>query len=401
MSATITRLPGRWMVLWMLVVVRVAMGYQFQAAASAAPWLIAEFGIDYATVGSLVGFYTLPGILFALPGGYIARRVGEKNLLLFGLALMTAGGAVSAIGGDFAWVMTGRLVAAFGVVFLFVVMTKAVGDWFQGGERFLAMALFLNGWPVGIAIALVAQPALAAGLAWHWIFLTSGALAAVGLLTMAATFRHPPGYHEEVAAAGRQRLGPRAAVLVVVAGLAWSTINSGQIIIVSFAPIFLGARGLGPIEAGAIVSLNMWAGILSVMLGGWITGRFGRPVTLAALTVLAGAGAALLFALDTNYGLWLTLSGLLVFIGAGVQATLPLEALSAGNRALGLGLFYALWFLGFALLPSVGGWTRDVTGDPSAPMLLGVGLLALTAPLLGLFRLLQRRWHGPHERSAD
>jgi hypothetical protein len=33
-----------------------------------------------------------------------------------------------------------------------------------------------------------------------------------------------------------------------------------------------------------------------------------------------------------------------------------------------------------------------VTGDPAAPILLGVGLLALTAPLLGLFRLLQRRW---------
>ena len=101
-TLAITTLPGRWKVLWMLVIVRVAMGYQFQAAASAAPWLIGEFAIDYATVGSLVGFYTLPGILVALPGGYIARRIGEKNLLLGGLALMTVGGAVSAIGGEFA-----------------------------------------------------------------------------------------------------------------------------------------------------------------------------------------------------------------------------------------------------------------------------------------------------------
>jgi hypothetical protein len=99
-----------------------------------------------------------------------------------------------------------------------------------------------------------------------------------------------------------------------------------------------------------------------------------------------------LFALDTNYGLWLTLSGLVVLMGAGVQAALPLEALGAGNRAFGLGLFYALWFLGFALLPGAGGWTRDLTGDPAAPILLGAALIALTAPLLGLFRLLQRRW---------
>jgi predicted MFS family arabinose efflux permease len=391
MSTAAAKLPGRWMVLWMLVVVRVAMGYQFQAAASAAPWLIAEFGIDYATVGSLVGFYTLPGILFALPGGFIARRIGEKNLLLFGLALMTAGGGVSAIGGDFAWVMGGRLVSAVGVVFLFVVMTKAVGDWFHGGERFLAMALFLTGWPVGIAIALVAQPALGAGLAWHWIFLTSGALAAVALLTMAATFRHPPGYHESAAATGSQRLGQRAAALVVISGLAWSTINSGHIIVISYAPTFLAARGLGPVEAGAVVSLNMWAAIAGVILGGWFTGRYRGPVTFTCITLLLGAAGVALFALDTNYMLWLTLSGFVVLMGAGVQAALPLEALGAGTRALGLGLFYALWFLGFALLPSAGGWTRDVTGDPAAPILLGAALIALTAPLLLMFRLLQRR----------
>jgi len=387
-------LPGRWLVLWMLVIVRVAMGYQFQAAASAAPWLIADFGIDYATVGSLVGFYTLPGILIALPGGYIARRVGEKNLLLGGLALMTAGGAISGLAGDFTWVFAGRLVSALGVVLLFVLMTKAVGDWFQGGERFLAMALFLNGWPVGIAVALVAQPALGAGLGWHWIFLTSAMLTAVALPTMLISFRHPPGYHAETAASAGTGLGRRAVVLVTLSGLAWSTINSGHIVIISFAPSFLAARGLGTIAAGAVVSLNMWGVIAGVTLGGWITGRYRGPVTFTCITLLLGAVTALLFAYDSNYTLWLTLSGFLVLMGAGVQAALPLEALSAGNRALGLGLFYALWFVGFALLPGVGGWTRDVTGDPAAPILFGAALIALTVPLLVLFRVLQRRWRG-------
>jgi len=386
------RLPGRWLVLWMLVVVRVAMGYQFQSAASAAPWLISDFGIDYATVGSLVGFYTLPGILIALPGGYLARRVGEKNLLLGGLALMTAGGTLSGLAGDFGWVLGGRLVAAFGVGLLFVGMTKAVGDWFQGGERFLAMALFLNGWPVGIAIALVAQPALGGGLGWHWIFLTSAGLTALGLVTMLASFRHPPGPHAGDEAAGARGLGRRAIVLVTVSGLAWSTINSGHIVLISFAPSFLAARGLGAIEAGAVVSLNMWGVIAGVTLGGWITGRYGRPVAFTAATLLLGAALALLFAFDTRYTLWLTLSGFVVLMGAGVQAALPLEALGAGNRALGLGFFYALWFLGFALLPGAAGWTRDVTGDPAAPIVFGAALIALTAPLLGLFRWLQRRW---------
>ena len=79
-------------------------------------------------------------------------------------------------------------------------------------------------------------------------------------------------------------------------------------------------------------------------------------------------------------------------MGAGVQAALPLEALNTGNRALGLGLFYAWWFFGFALLPWGAGWSRDITGDPRAPILFGAALIALTPPFLLLFRWLQRRW---------
>jgi len=140
--------------------------------------------------------------------------------------------------------------------------------------------------------------------------------------------------------------------------------------------------------------------IFGVIFGGWFTGRYRGPVTFTSATLLAGAATALLFALDTNYTLWLTLSGFVVLMGAGVQAALPLEALSAGNRALGLGLFYALWFSGFALLPGVAGWTRDLTGDPAAPILFGTALIALTAPLLGLFRLLQRRWARPARQTG-
>lgn len=387
-------LPGRWPVLWMLVAVRVAMGYQFQAAAGAEPWLISDFGIDYATVGSLIGFYTLPGILLALPGGFIARRVGEKNLLIFGMALMAAGGAISGIADNFGWVFTGRMVSAFGVVFLFVVMTKAVGDWFAGGERFFAMALFLNGWPLGIGAGLVVQPFIGTGLGWHWIFLTSAILTGAALLCMLVWFRHPPGYHAEMATAAPARLSRRAIVLVSVAGIGWSVVNAGHISIVSFASSFLTTRGFSAIEAGTLTSFNMWAMVTGVTLGGWITGRFSKPIAFTCVTALMGAASGVFLAFDSHYTLWMICSGLFVVMGAGVQAALPLEALGTGNRALGLGLFYAWWFFGFALLPWGAGWTRDLTGDPRAPILFGAALIALTPPFLLLFRFLQRRWSG-------
>ena len=144
--------------------------------------------MDYASIGGLIGFYTLPGIVIALPGGFIAWRLGEKNMLLFGLALMTLGGVLSGIGTSYGLVFWGRMIAACGVVLLFVVMTKAVGDWFSGGERFLAMALFLNGWPLGMALGLFAQPLIGEGWNWHWIFHTSAFGTGLAFLAMLATF---------------------------------------------------------------------------------------------------------------------------------------------------------------------------------------------------------------------
>lgn len=391
-GAAHAKLPGRWGVLWLMVAVRVAMGYQFQAAASAAPWLIEEFRINYATVGSLVGLYTLPGILIALPGGYIARRVGEMNLMLFGMVLMTGGGIVSGFAAEFDWIFIGRAISACGVVFLFVVMTKAVGDWFQGGERFGAMALFLNGWPVGMGIGLAVQPILATAFGWQSIFFTSTVLTALALVGTLLLFRHPPGYHEDAAARAPTGLAFRATVLVILSGAAWSVVNAGHISIVSFAPSFLVAKGMSTIEAGAQASFNLWAMVTGVMIGGWVTTRITRPVAWTCLTSLVGAGAALMLALGGQPTVWIIVCGLFILMGAGVQAALPLEALGTGNRALGLGLFYACWYAGFALLPWMAGWTRDVTGDPAAPIVFGAALIALTAPLLLLFRFLQGRW---------
>src|SRR5471032_2321492 len=124
------------------------MGFQFQAVASVSPFLVDEFGIDYASVGTLIGLYLLPGIVLALPGGWLGRRFGKKRMVLGGLALMEVGGVVSAIGTSYAMLVAGRLITGVGVVLQFVLMTKMLADWFKDRELIFAMSLYLNGWPV-------------------------------------------------------------------------------------------------------------------------------------------------------------------------------------------------------------------------------------------------------------
>ena len=58
--------------------------------------MVADLGIDYTKLGLLIGLYFLPGIAIAYPGGLLGQYFGDKRIALFGMALMVAGGLLTA-----------------------------------------------------------------------------------------------------------------------------------------------------------------------------------------------------------------------------------------------------------------------------------------------------------------
>ena len=91
------------------------------------------------------------------------------------------------------WQLVGRLLAGVGGVLLNVLMSKMVTDWFAGKEIATAMAIFVNSWPVGLALALVALPPLAAVGGVTGVYLATSAFPLLGLLLMALFYRAPLG----------------------------------------------------------------------------------------------------------------------------------------------------------------------------------------------------------------
>jgi predicted MFS family arabinose efflux permease len=380
----------RWLILGVLAFARVAMGFQFQAVASVSPFLVAEFGIDYASVGSLIGLYLLPGLVLAMPGGYLGRRFGEKRMVLGGLALMAAGGAISGLGDSYATLVAGRAITGIGVVLQFVLMTKMLADWFSGRDMILAMSLYLNGWPVGIGLALVTQVNLANAWTWKAVFLSSALLSAVALMLVGLSYRSPPGSAGAATTEG-SRLSLREITLVSLAGLIWTFVNAGWVIAVSFAPGYLRTQGIDFGNAAGITSLATWLAVIGVPLGGYLASRWPRPNTLIIISTLAGGLAVLAVPFTSAYVFCFAVIGMILFLPAGIMASLPIEVLRPGNRATGLGLFYTWWYLGVAGLPPVAGWTYDLTGSAAAPLLYAAALIFLTLPSLALFRLVQAR----------
>lgn len=388
-------LRNRWTILAILFFVRLTIAFQFQSVAAVAPLLEKSFGVGLADIGILIGLYFTPGIVLALPGGAIGRTLGDKPTTIAALLLMTAGGLVMATTDIWGWQMAGRLASGAGGVLLTVQLTKMGTDWFAGKEIATAMAIFVNSWPAGIGISLLLLPAIGTAYGAGAVFLSAAALTAAGIV-LVAFYQPPPA--TVAATAAPSRLDPLALLAVIVAGAIWGLYNVGFAMVFSFGPSLLAERGWSIAAAGSAISLVLWLSVISVPVGGFIADRTRRPLTLA---VAASLAVALLLAWLPRSDAVITifvLIGLICGHPAGPVMSLPARVLAPETRAIGMGVFYTLYYAAMMLGPAVAGRLAKSAG--TAAVALDLGALAVLAcpPLLWLFeRIVSVRNH--HAKS--
>ena len=385
-------MQNRWAVLALVVVARTAMGVQFQSVAAVGPFLVADLGLSYARLGTLIGLYLLPGAVLALPGGVLGARFGDRAVVLSALGLMTLGGAGLAVGESWPLVAGGRLVSGAGGVLLNMQLAKIVTDWFAGRELATALGVMLATWPLGIALGLATLGTLADATTWRTAILVTTFYAALAFGLMLLFYREPPAAAPAGGRAERRwwTITGREAVLTVTAGLAWATLNAAFILVLSFGPKLLLERGAPPATANLVVSWASFLSIATVPLGGALLDRVRRRDTVITVGLVGSAAACGAFALGGPAALWSALVGLLVAPAAGVAA-LPGEVLPPRSRSTGFGLFYSLYYACMGIVPVVAGYLIDRSGGAAALWLAAILWLA-TLPALAIFRALQRRW---------
>jgi predicted MFS family arabinose efflux permease len=376
-------LRNRWGILAVLFTVRLTMAFQFQSVAAVAPLLGAKFGVSLADIGLLIGLYFTPGVALALPGGAIGQRFGDKATVLAALTLMLIGGLAMALSDSWGMQITGRLVAGAGGVLLNVLMSKMLTDWFAGKEISTAMGIFVTSWPVGLALALLTLPPLGTAYGIAAPFLAVTALTASGIIVIGLVY-HPPGQSAATAMASVW-LDRHAAAAVITAGLIWGLFNAGFAMIFSFGPAMLAERGWSISAAGSSISIVLWLGLLSVPAGGYLADRTRRPqfilvagclifVVLMLALPRAGAVISIIVAL-----------GLLTGLPAGPIMSLPAQVLQPTTRAIGMGLFYTVYYATMMLGAMVGGACAKWAGSAAAAFDFGAAVLLACPLLLWLF----------------
>ena len=383
---------NRWGVLAVLFLVRLTMAFQFQSVAAVAPLLSGKFGVSLADIGLLIGLYFAPGVVLSLPGGAIGQKFGDKRTALIALVLMLVGSLAMALTDLWSLQIAGRLVAGAGGVLLNVQLTKMITDWFAGKEMATAMAIFVNSWPAGVALSLLSLPLIGTAYGLAAVHLFVAALIAVGAV-MAAFYRAPE--HAIAGVASSARLSVQVMMAVIVAGLIWGLFNLGFAMIFSFGPTMLVERGYTIAQSGSVISIVLWLAVFSVPLGGFVADRLKRPqFVLVAGSLLF----ALLMLLLAHSGVVIPLVvalGLISGQPAGPMMSLPARVLEPATRALGMGIFYTLYYAAMTVGPIVAGAAAKWTGSAAAAFDFGAAVVLACPLLLWLFN------HSAQALSAD
>jgi MFS family permease len=375
------------------------MAIQFQMVAALSPYIEQAFAVSLADVGILIGLYFAPGIFIAAPGGALGRYFGEKQTVLAGMALMLIGGAMMAMSDAWSTQLNGRFISGVGGVLLNVLLTKMVADWFAGREISFAMAVFVNSWPVGIALALIGLPILAVTGGLKLSLSVVNGLILLGLLGLWLLYR-APGDDRQSNAATTDRVRGAVLCAVLTAGAIWGLYNAALAIVFSFGPQLFVSRGMSLAQAGSVTSLVLWCLAISGAVAGYMADRSGRRLLFIAIGNLGFAFFVALGSVIGNSIPNVIAIGLFSGVAVGAMVSLPSLVLSPAARAVGMGIFFTVYYVCIAAGPMIAGRISD-GATTAAAFQLAAMLLIATVALLPLYHWLSRlsRNTGFHDKK--
>ncbi|MEW1690676.1 MFS transporter [Streptomyces sp. NPDC091265] len=301
-----------------------------------------EHGLSLTQVGLLVACPTVGLVLALVVWGALADRYGERIVLTVGLSasslLLAAGGAVSGL------VPLGALFMLAGAASasVYAASGRLVAGWFSAGERGLAMGIRQASTPLGMGIAALSVPALAARDGVAGPVVLAAVLCGV-LAVLVGVFAVDPA-REGKAASAEPSGNPYRQTALWRIHAASALLCVPQFTAGAFALVFLvDVRGWSAVHAGQLLAAAQVVGALSRVVAGRWSDRVGsrvRPMRQLACSI------ALVMAATAAGAAWPSpATGVLLFIACGITAstnglaftaTAELAGRSWSGRAMGI-----------------------------------------------------------------
>jgi MFS family permease len=347
----------------------------FGAIVPLIPGFADDYGLSKTQAGLLVAAYGGGALLGGIPGGALSARIGAKNAVVIGLAVLAVSSVAFALAGTPLALGIARLAQGLSSALTWAGALAWLAADTPGTRRGRVLGTAFSAAIVGF----VCGPFIGgiAGLvSIRWTFVACAVVAA----TLALGAWSQPAAPRESRTLGsvRRALADRAFVL----GL-WLSLLPALLfgMIDVLVPLALDEAGYGVAAVAAVfvaaglteAAVNPIAGVISDRRGRLLPIRLG----LAASTVVA-----VLFAVAPEPPVVIALVILAAitfggFYAPGISLVSVRADVAQLNQSLGFGVMNTAWATGALLGPLLGGGLADALGDP-VPYLLAAVLCAVT-----------------------
>jgi predicted MFS family arabinose efflux permease len=346
-----------------------------------------EFDVSEAQVGLLMSIAVIPGIVLALPTGFIVDRYGFRRLGFASTLLVAAGDLITAFADSFALALLGRFVLGVGGAFIVVGTPAVVSQWFDRKDLGKAMGFYSTNMPVATILAFPIATVLTQSYNdWHYPFYVGTLLAVLVAFVFAFVVREGPlrGEKEEAGVAGvRHAIGNSE---VWKASLVWMFFNAAAIAYLSWAKtLFEVFKGLPPLEASFFASVLMYAAVFLVPFFGWASDKTGRqkPFLVAGSIAMAVALIATTYASGVSLLVSVIILGITAAIVPPVVMTIPSQNLPPNLAGTAFSIVTLCQNVGIAFAAPYAGYLIQATNDMTATF-MGISLLSLAAAAVAL-----------------
>ena len=344
-----------------------------------------EFGLGYAEVGMLRGFYAGTMATFQIPAALLAERLGSAPVLALGTALAGVGYCLAGASAGFAMLVFALFVGGLGASAQHPLGAALIARAFAGPRSLKALGTYNFAGDIGKMTVPAATALLLTVTTWQPAVMLLGV---IGLACAVAIFLLTPRFGSEISA--EVAAGPQGVHVapVPVSRIAFPVLLSIGVIdsatrmaFLTFLPFLLAAKGANLPTIGLALTLVFAGGAAGKLVCAFIGARIGTIATvwltegLTAMTILA------LLPLSLEAGMLL-----LPLIGVALNGTSSVlygsvpDLVAPERRARAFSIFYTGSIGAGALAPALFGIIGDIAGITAALIVVACMVL-LTLPL--------------------
>lgn len=366
-----------WYALFVLFAINAMNFFDRQILGAVGEPIRKEFGLSDSALGALGTAFTLFYAFVGIPLGRLADRIGRRGILSIGVfvwSLLTVG---SGLANNFWQIFALRLGVGVGEASCAPAASSLIGDLFPSSWRAKALAIFMLGLPVGVALSFAVSGTIAKEYGWRAAFFVAGVpgiLCAIAVLFIKEPIR---GGNETHNIGEQKRVGSPYKLILASPTMRWLILsgavhNFNMYAIGAFITPFLMRYHGADIQQANFISMIVYGvmGAPGLLIGGFIGDAVMKKRTdgrmLLATTAISLSVPLLFLALNQPRG---AITAFLILMGAGVAmmyfyystvySTIQ-DIVEPGLRGTAMSVYFlAMYVLGASIGPYATGVLSD------------------------------------------